>query len=120
MKTDNVKQSVKNVFLAGLGAMSVAQKEAGKTFDKFIKEGKKFEKESKKSINKLTDTAESKFDKFKNMGKKQFNKVENIFEKKVESALGKLDIPTTNDIGELNKRLETLIKEVKKLEKKAA
>ena len=120
MKTENIKQSVKNAFLASLGVVSVAQKEANKVYDKLIKEGQNFEKKSKKSVKEITGKAEKQMTGWKNIGKKQFNKVENMFEKKVESVLGKLDIPTTTDISELSKRLETLIKEIKKVEKKAA
>ena len=131
MNTKQVKESVKNAVLASLGVVSIAQKEATKVYgsvskeaNKFystlLKEGQSLEKKSKKSVNQFTTQAEGKFNNFKNIATKQFNKIENVFETKVESALNKLDIPTVDDLKGLSTRVETLIKEIKKIEKKAA
>jgi poly(hydroxyalkanoate) granule-associated protein len=131
MNTKQVKESAKNVVLAGLGVVSIAQKEATKVYDKaskeankfydtLVKEGKTLEKKSKKSVDEITNKAEGKFKNIKNAATKQFSKIENVFETKVESALNKLDIPTADDLKGLSKRVDTLIKEIKKVEKKAA
>lgn len=131
MNTKQVKESAKNVVLAGLGVVSIAQKEATKVYDKaskeankffdtLVKEGKSLEKKSKKSVDQMTNKAEGKFKNFKSAATKQFSKIENIFESKVEGALSKLDIPTADDLKGLSKRVDTLIKEIKKVEKKAA
>lgn len=131
MNTKQVKESAKNVVLAGLGVVSIAQKEAAKAYDKaskeankffdtLVKEGKTLEKKSKKSVDQLTNKAEGKFKNFKNVATQKFSKFENIFESKVEGALSKLDIPTADDLKGLSQRVDTLIKEIKKIEKKAA
>lgn len=131
MNTKQVKESAKNVVLAGLGVVSIAQKEATKVYDKaskeankfyntLVKEGKSLEKKSKKSVDELTNKAEGKFKNFKNVATQKFSKFENIFESKVETALNKLDIPTADDLKGLSSRVDTLIKEIKKIEKKAA
>ncbi len=131
MNTKQMKESAKNAFLAGLGVVSIAQKEATKAYDKaskeankfygtLLKEGKSFEKKSKKSVDQLTNQAEGKFNNFKNIATKQFNKIENVFETKVETALNKLDIPTSDDLKGLSKRVDTLIKEIKKIDTKKA
>ncbi|TDR22718.1 phasin family protein [Marinicella litoralis] len=131
MNTKQMKESAKNVVLAGLGVVSIAQKEATKVYgnvskeaNKFygtlLKEGKSVEKKSKKSVDKLTNKAEGKFNNIKNMATKQFNKIENVFETKVETALNKLDIPTVEDLKGLSTRVETLIKEIKKIDTKKA
>ena len=131
MNTNQVKESVKNVVLAGLGVVSIAQKEATKVYGKvskdanelygtLLKEGKSLEKKSKKSVDQLTNKAEGKYKNFKNIATKQFNKFENVFETKVESALTKLDIPTADDLKGLTKRVDTLIKEIKKIDTKKA
>ena len=142
MNTKQMKESAKNVVLAGLGVVSIAQKEATKAYDKaskeatkeydnaakkankfygtLLKEGKSLEKKSKKSVDQLTNKAESKFNNIKSIANKRFNKIENVFETKVESALHKLDIPTTDDLKGLSKRVDTLIKEIKKIDAKKA
>ncbi|VAW47276.1 hypothetical protein MNBD_GAMMA02-1183 [hydrothermal vent metagenome] len=131
MNTKQMKKSAKNVVLAGLGVVSIAQKEATKAYNKasketnkfystLLKEGKSLEKKSKKSVDQLTNKAESKFNNIKSIASKRFNKIENVFESKVESALNKLDIPTVDDLKGLSKRVETLIKEIKKIDTKKA
>jgi poly(hydroxyalkanoate) granule-associated protein len=131
MNTKQVKDSVRNAVLAGLGVVSIAQKEAAKVYEKaskeankfygtLLKEGQSLEKKSKKSVNELTNKAEGKFKNFKQLATKQFSKIENVFETRVETALTKLDIPTADDLNGLTKRVDTLIKEIKKIEKKAA
>ncbi len=131
MNTKQVKESVRNAVLASLGVVSIAQKEASKVYgnvakeaNKFygtlLKEGQSLEKKSKKSVDQLTSKAEGKFNNIKNIATKQFAKIENVFESKVEGALTKLDIPTVDDLKGLSTRVETLIKEIKKIEKKAA
>jgi len=131
MNTKQIKESAKNVVLASLGVVSIAQKEATKVYsnvskeaNKFygtlLKEGQSLEKKSKKSVDKLTNKAEGKFNNIKNMATKQFNKIENVFESKVETALNKLDIPTVDDLKGLSTRVETLIKEIKKIDTKKA
>ncbi len=120
MKTNELTKSVKNVFLAGLGVVSLTQKEANKVYSNLIKEGQSFEKQTKKSVTKVTDQAEGKIKNIKSLATKQFNKVEGLFETKVENVLGKLDIPSVADIKDLGERVETLIEEIQKSAKKAA
>lgn len=120
MNVNEIKNSAKNVVFAGLGVVSIAQKEATKIYDNLVKEGQKFEKETVKSVKKVTDEAEDKVKGIKSMASKQFNKIENMFEGKIESVLGKLDIPSTDDIKNLGERVEKLIKEIEKSAKKAA
>lgn len=142
MNTKQMKESAKNAVLAGLGVVSIAQKEATKAYEKatkevtknydkatkeankfyntLLKEGKSLEKKSKKSVNQLTTKAESKFNEYKGIANKRFNKLESAFDNKVESALHKLDIPTTDDLQGLSKRVDTLIKEIKKIDTKKA
>ncbi len=120
MNVNEIKNSAKNVVFAGLGVVSIAQKEATKIYGNLVKEGQKFEKETVKSVKKVTDEAEGKVKSIKSMASKQFNKIENLFEGKIESVLGKLDIPSTDDIKNLGERVEKLIKEIEKSAKKAA
>ena len=68
----------------------------------------------------MTDKAEGKLNNFKSIASKRFNKLESVFESKVERALHKLDIPTTDDVKGLSKRVDTLIKEIKKIDTKKA
>ena len=111
------KDSINNVWLAGLGVVSLTQKEAIKFYDTLLKEGKTLETKSKKTVKEVSSKAEKKFDSIRKVADKQFNKVENLFETRIEKVLKKFDIPSVKDIKSLTSKVDNLVKE---LNKKAA
>ena len=116
----DIKNSINNVWLAGLGVASIAQKETVKAFDSLIKEGKSFEKVSKKTARTVSNKAEKRFDNIRKVATKQFDKVENLFDARIENVLKKFDIPSVKDISSLSKKVDSLVKEIKTNAKKAA
>ena len=117
---NEIKNSINNIWLAGLGVASLAQKETFKVYDALIKEGKNLETKSKKTVKQVSTKAEKRFVGMRKIADKQFNKVENLFESRIETVLKKLDIPTTKDISSLSKKVDLLVKEIKTTAKKAA
>lgn len=116
----DIKNSINNMWLAGLGVASIAQKETVKVYDSLIKEGKSFEKVSKKTVKTVSNKAEKRFDNIRKVATKQFDKVEDLFESRIENVLKKLDIPSVKDISSLSKKVDSLVKEIKTNVKKAA
>jgi len=110
---NELKNTINNVWLAGLGVASLAQKETVKAYDSLIKEGKTLEKKSKKTAKNVSGQAERKLNKIRTVANKQFNKVENLFETSIENVLKKFEIPTTKDINSLSKKVDSLVKEIK-------
>jgi poly(hydroxyalkanoate) granule-associated protein len=130
MKTE-IKNSINNIWLAGLGVASMAQKETVKAYDSLIKEGKTLKKRSNKLVKNYSTKAEKRMSSFRNVADKQINKVEklfetninkveNLFETKIEKVLKNLDIPTVKDIKGLSTKVDSLVKEIKSNAKKAA
>ncbi len=119
MKND-IKKTVNNLWLAGLGVASIAQKESLKVYNSLIKEGKNLEKKSNKAVKNATNKAEKRLNSIRQIADKQINKVENLFETRIESVLKKLDIPTVKDIKGLSSKVDSLVKEMKKEVKKVA
>ena len=119
MKTE-IKNSINNIWLAGLGVASMAQKETIKAYDSLIKEGKTLETKSNKLDKNYSNKAEKRFTSIRKVADKQFNKVENLFETRIEKVLKKLDIPTVKDIKGLSTKVDSLVKEMKSNVKKAA
>jgi len=117
---NEIKNTINNLWLAGLGVASLAQKESVKAYDSLIKEGKTLEKKSKKISKEVSTKAEKRFNSIRKVADKQFNKVENLFETKIESVLKKLDIPSVKDINGLSKKVDSLVKEIKQSNTKAA
>ncbi len=118
--TKDIKNSINNLFLAGLGVASLAQKETFKAYDLLLKEGKTLETRSNKLVKKVSNKAEKRFNNIRKIADKQFNKVENLFETRIEKTLKKLDIPTIKDLKGLSTKVDSLVKELKSSAKKAA
>jgi poly(hydroxyalkanoate) granule-associated protein len=115
---NEIKNTINNLWLAGLGVASLAQKESYKVYDSLIKEGKTLESKSKKTVKEVSNKAEKRFNSIRKIADKQFNKVENLFETRIESVLKKLDIPTVKDIKGLSSKVDTLVKEIKNIDTK--
>ncbi|MCH7891294.1 MAG: phasin family protein, partial [Gemmatimonadetes bacterium] len=56
----DVVESASKIWLAGLGALSVAEEEGGKLFKTLVKKGEGFEKRGKKRLEKVQNTVEEK------------------------------------------------------------
>ena len=117
---NEIKNAINNLWLAGLGVASYAQKETVKAYDTLIKEGKTLEKKSNKIVKDVSNNAEKRYTSIRKIADKQINKVENLFETRIEKVLKKLDIPTVKDIKGLSTKVDSLVKELKSSAKKAA
>jgi len=126
-----VVDSAREIWLAGLGAYSVAQAEGGKLieqgtklFDKLVSEGSKLEKMTRK----VTDTAvsdikggvESTVDAVRKQATDNWDKLENIFEDRVARVLGSLGVPTAEDVNKLSERVQKLSRQVTTLAKSSS
>ncbi len=122
----------REVWLAGLGAMSLAQKETGKIggkalekgsklFDQLVKEGSKLEQSTRKNVDTTTDDIlggiEQRVDRVRQKAANNWDKLESVFEDRVARALGRLGVPTADEIQELINEVNHLSREVRELNK---
>ncbi|MCF6288373.1 MAG: phasin family protein [Proteobacteria bacterium] len=116
--TNEIKNSINNLWLAGLGVASLAQKETIKAYDSLIKEGKTLEKKSNKLAKQVSNKAEKRLSNIRKIADKQFDKVENLFgnkiDNRIENVLKKLNIPTIKDIKGLGSKVDSIAREMKK------
>ena len=99
-KTDNpVVDSARDIWLAGLGAFSVAQKESekfveesNKLFDKLVKEGSKLEKKTRKDV-------EGAFDDIRDEVETRVKDIRGEAEKRVKDFRGGAGIDDPTDSG---------------------
>ena len=117
---NEIKNTINNLWLAGLGVASLAQKETVKVYDSLIKEGKTLEKKTKKVTKEVSTKAEKRFNAIRKIADKQIDKVENLFESRIENVLKKLDVPSVKDIKSLTTKVDSLVKEIKTSAKKVA
>jgi len=115
----SVSESARDIWLAGLGAFARTQEQGGKIFDGLIKEGEKFQEQTRGEINDrvlgLRDQVETGVKTVRSNASGKLVKLENLFDERVAKVLGRLGIPTAKDIQLLTRRVQQLSKEVKAL-----
>ena len=126
-----VVDSAREIWLAGLGAFSVAQTESGKMieqgnklFEKLVSEGVKIEKKTRNvaetAVGDIKGEMESTVESVRKQAVDNWDKLENIFENRVASVLGQLGVPTADEVNKLSTRVQTLSKKVTAMSKPAA
>lgn len=132
-RVNEIGEQLEHAFMAGLGALSDAQKKGAKTFDSLVKEGEKFRKKTtsktelliddvQDAIRDMTDDAQSKatglIDQVR--GKSQLDKLQSAFDTRVADAMDRLNVPSKNDIDAINKKLNKIIRLLSEESKPAA
>ncbi|NBB93994.1 MAG: poly granule associated protein [Gammaproteobacteria bacterium] len=139
--TSQVQDYAHEIWLAGLGAFSMAQQEGGKLyeqsrksvestsskvigesnklFERLVKEGGKLENKGRKAANEtvsgVRDDVESRVGKVRETAQSNWDKLEKVFEQRVARALSRLGVPTSDEIKQLSNRVAELNKQVRAL-----
>ena len=97
----------RNVLMAGVGAMALAQDEIEEFVEKLIERGEIAENEGRKLVREIVDKR-----------KQRVEKAEDELSKRVEEALTRLNVPTKADIAALSEKINSLAKLIEELKKK--
>ncbi len=119
-------EAPRDIWLAGLGAFSVAQKEGGKIleegsklFEKLVKEGQGVEGRTRKvaenAVGDIKGGVENRVESIRKQASGNWDKLEKVFEERVARALGRLGVPTADDIQHLATRVQGLAERVKSI-----
>ena len=103
-----IRESANQIWLAGLGAFSKAQKEGVKMFEALVAEGEKVQERTKTE-------ADERLAEGKTRVTGAWDKLEQVFEDRVARALHSLNVPSRKDIDVLSKRVVELTAIAKKL-----
>ena len=117
---EEVLGSMNKVWLAGLGALSVAEEEGGKMFSRLVDKGETFEAIGKDGYAKLKEAVNATADKAKASAGTTRGKVEETVDRQVTAALSRLGVPSRKEIAALTKKVEQLTKAVEALRGGAA
>jgi poly(hydroxyalkanoate) granule-associated protein len=108
----SVKESAKQIWLAGMGAFAKAQAEGGKVFETLVKEGVSLQRKTQglaeERISAVTGKMTAMADGMSNKAGAHWDKLETIFEERVAKALNKMGVPSRKDIDALIKRIDEL------------
>ena len=123
-KTDRIKDSAQQIWLAGLGAFAKMQQEGSKAFEALVKDGAGMQKKTQQAAEETLAQAQQRMAGFASeFGTKaagQWGKLENIFEDRVARALEKLGVPSAADVAALQARIEALEAQLKQRDAKAS
>jgi poly(hydroxyalkanoate) granule-associated protein len=131
-----VMDSAREIWLAGLGALNVAQQEGSrileegsKIFDKLVAEGSKMENKARKDVEGAMDNLRGEVENRMQGMRKQadavrkqaadnWDRLEKIFEDRVARSLASLGIPSREDVNNLAAKVQLLSRQVAELDAK--
>jgi len=96
-----VRESAQQIWLAGLGAFAKAEAEGMKAFEKLVRDGKSLQARTTRVAGEKVAEAAAK-------ASGTWDKLEQVFEDRVARSLGRLGVPSKQDIDTLAKRVAEL------------
>lgn len=105
-----LKESAYDIWLAGLGAFSLAGEEGSKLFKQLVEKGSELEESNKAKLTQLGEKATS----LKGDARAALGKVSTPIEAGLATAMHRLGVPTREEIVTLTKRVEDLTRLVAK------
>jgi len=102
-KVSPLLASLRKVVLASIGAVAIAQDEAEDLINKLVERGEIAREEGRKLVQDMTA--------------KRREKVQAEFDARVEATLGKMNVPTKDDLKAVENKLDQLNKKLDKLAK---
>ena len=112
--TKELRESAHRIWLAGLGAVAMAEEEGSKFLSTLVDKGEKYEARQRKQLDKVL----RRVDDAKGKAGSTWGKVEDTIDKKVGEALKRMGVPTRSEINKLTKRVEELTLKVDQLKPK--
>ncbi|WP_303289576.1 phasin family protein [Marinobacter sp. SS5-14b] len=110
-----IKDSARQIWLAGLGAYTKAEEDAGKFFDRLVQEGEQLESKTRGVVEKQIRTVEDRVGEVRERATGTWDKLEHMFDQRVSGALRRLGIYRNEDIEALERRIESLESELTRL-----
>jgi len=117
-----VEDYSRKIWLAGLGVYSKIDTDGSKLFDTLVKDGEKAEKLTKSAVGKKVDaakdtasSAKSRISDVKDRALGKWDELEGAFDKRLNSAISRLGVPSRNEVKALHSKVDTLTKQIEKL-----
>jgi poly(hydroxyalkanoate) granule-associated protein len=100
-----LRESAYQIWLAGLGAVSMAEDESGKIFKTLVKRGRTFESAGKDRLSGMRDALD-----LRKAAAETMTRFTDNLDEGMNGILGRLGLPTKKEIDALGKRVERLTK----------
>jgi poly(hydroxyalkanoate) granule-associated protein len=113
---DEFMGSAHRVWLAGLGAMAMAEQESNKLFKALVERGETVEVRGKETVEKAKGTVTG----MKTVAESYWETFERTLDDQVTAVIHRVGVPTKSEIKELTKKVEQLTASIEKLRGKPA
>jgi len=114
-----LKESAHKIWLAGLGAMSVAEEEGSKLFKNLVEKGEAYEFRGREPFNQVRDKVGKAAGKAREKAGETWDRLEERIDEAVAAAVRRLGLPDRDEIANLTQRVEELIAVVDELKSTA-
>ncbi len=108
-----IKDSARQIWLAGLGAYTKAEEDAGKFFERLVNEGEELENKTRGVVEKQLKSVETRVEDVRDKATGTWDKLEHLFDQRVSGALRRLGIHRREEIEALEARIVALEAELK-------
>lgn len=112
-----IAESAQKVWLAGLGALAVAEEEGGRLFKDLVRRGESVESKLKGEVESLRKDIGVLAERARGQAGRVLDRMESGWDEKVGQTLSRLGVPTREEIASLTARVEEL---TRKLEERMA
>lgn len=110
LQTD-IADSAHKVWLAGLGALAMAEEEGNKLFKNLVEKGEGLEQRGKEHVEKARGTVTG----MRTVAESYWETFERTLDEKVTSVIHRIGVPTKDEIETLTGKVEDLTKAIDKL-----
>lgn len=112
---EEIRESAHKIWLAGLGALAVAEEEGSKLFSTLVQEGEKFESAGKDRWQGLRKEVDEATERARRSAGETWSRVEGTVDDAVARALRRVGVPTRDEITALSRRVAELTAAVERL-----
>ncbi len=113
-----VKGSARQIWLAGLGAFTKAEDDAGRFFERLVQEGEQLETKTRGVVGKQIKSVEDRVDDVRQRATGTWDRLETMFDERVSGALRRLGIHRREEIEAMERRIQALEAELHSLREK--
>lgn len=114
-----IKDSARQIWLAGLGAYTKAEEDTGRLFDRLVQEGEQLENRTRGVVEKQIKSVEGRVEGVRERATGTWDRLEHMFDERVSGALRRLGIHRREEIESLERRIEALESELVRLRNRA-
>jgi poly(hydroxyalkanoate) granule-associated protein len=113
-----IKGSARQIWLAGLGAYTKAEDDAGRFFERLVQEGEQLETKTRGVVEKQIKSVEDRVGGVRQKATGTWDRLETMFDERVSGALHRLGIHRREEIEAMERRIQALEAELLSLREK--